>query len=35
MYLELVLLGLEVADCLLPVRCKDVLILAGQALVNL
>lgn len=34
-YLEFVLLGLEMADCLLPVRSEDVLVLAGQALVNL
>lgn len=34
--MELVIVGvaLEVVDCLLPVRCEDVLVLAVQALVN-
>lgn len=35
MYLEFVLLRLEVADGLLPVRSQDILVLTGQTLVNL
>lgn len=35
MYFEFVLLGLEVADRLLPVRSENVLVLTGETLMDL